>query len=137
MASLKELAAREAKLAPGHRACAGCIPALTFHQVLRSAPGHVVASCATGCIEVITTIFPYTAWNIPFIHNAFENSAATISGVEAAYLALKRKGKVTKDIKFIGFGGDEELMILGYNRCLVRWNVDIICCTCVMITKRT
>ena len=106
MASLKELAAREQKLAPGHRACAGCIPALTFHQVLRSAPGNVVASCATGCIEVVTTIYPYTAWKIPFIHNAFENSAATISGVEAAYQVLKRKGKVTKDIKFIGFGGD-------------------------------
>jgi pyruvate ferredoxin oxidoreductase beta subunit len=106
MASLKELAARELKLAPGHRACAGCIPALTFHQVLRSAPGYVVASCATGCIEVVTTIYPYTAWNIPFIHNAFENSAATISGVEAAYQVLKRKGKIDKDIKFIGFGGD-------------------------------
>ncbi len=106
MASLKELAARENKLAPGHRACAGCIPVLTFHQVLRSAPGHVVASCATGCIEVVTTIFPYTAWNIPFVHNAFENSAATISGVEAAYQALKRKGKIDKEIKFIGFGGD-------------------------------
>jgi len=106
MASLKELAAREPKLSPGHRACAGCIPALAFHQVLRSAPGHVVAGCATGCMEVVTTIFPYTAWNIPFIHNAFENSAATISGVEAAYQVLKRKGKVTKDIKFIAFGGD-------------------------------
>ncbi len=106
MASLKELATREQKLAPGHRACAGCIPVLTFHQVLRSAPGHVVASCATGCIEVVTTIYPYTAWNIPFIHNAFENSAATISGVEAAYQVLKRRGKINKDIKFIGFGGD-------------------------------
>ena len=94
MASLKESTAREQKLAPGHRACAGCIPALTFHQVLRSAPGQVIASCATGCIEVVTTIFPYTAWNIPFIHNAFENSAATMSGVEAAYKSLVKQGKM-------------------------------------------
>jgi pyruvate ferredoxin oxidoreductase beta subunit len=57
-------------------------------------------------MEVITTIYPYTAWKIPFIHNAFENSAATISGVEAAYNSLKRQGKVDKDIKFIAFGGD-------------------------------
>jgi len=106
MASLKELAARELKLAPGHRACAGCIPALAFQQVLRSVPGSMVASCATGCMEVVTTIYPYTAWNVPFIHNAFENSAATMSGVEAAYQVLKRKGKIDKDIKFIAFGGD-------------------------------
>ena len=106
MASLKELARRPDRIAPGHRACAGCLPIVAFHTVLRSAEGHVVVGCATGCMEVVTTIFPYTAWNIPFIHSAFENSAATVSGVEAAYQALKRKGKITKDIKFIAFGGD-------------------------------
>ena len=106
MANLKELSRRENRIAPGHRACAGCIPILTFHHVMRSVEGHVVAGCATGCIEVVTTIYPYTAWNIPFIHNAFENSAATISGAEAAYQSLKRKGKINKDIKFIAFGGD-------------------------------
>lgn len=66
----------------------------------------VVAGAATGCLEVATTIYPYTAWNIPFIHNAFENVAATISGVETAYRALKKKGKIKKDIKFVAFGGD-------------------------------
>ena len=99
MASIKELAQREDKLAPGHRACAGCVPIIAFHQVLRSAKGHVVCGCATGCMEVITTIYPYTAWKTPFIHNAFENAAATISGVEAAYTSLKRQGKIDKDIK--------------------------------------
>jgi len=106
MASIKELAQRSDKLAPGHRACAGCIPIIAFHQVLRSVQGHVVCGCATGCMEVITTIYPYTSWKVPFIHNAFENSAATVSGVEAAYTALKRRGKIDKDIKFIAFGGD-------------------------------
>ncbi len=54
----------------------------------------VVVANATGCLEVTTTIFPYTAWNVPFIHSAFENAAATISGVEAAYQSLKRQGKI-------------------------------------------
>ncbi len=66
----------------------------------------IVAGAATGCLEVATTIYPYTAWNVPFIHNAFENVAATISGAETAYRALKKKGKITKDIKFVAFGGD-------------------------------
>jgi pyruvate ferredoxin oxidoreductase beta subunit len=40
---------------------------------------------ATGCLEVATTIYPYTSWRSPFIHNAFENAAATISGAEAMF----------------------------------------------------
>jgi pyruvate ferredoxin oxidoreductase beta subunit len=67
----------------------------------------VVLSNATGCLEVATTIYPYTAWQVPWIHNAFENAAATISGVEAAYRSLVRQGKVKdREIKFIAFGGD-------------------------------
>jgi pyruvate ferredoxin oxidoreductase beta subunit len=57
-------------------------------------------------MEVTTTIFPYTSWKTPFIHSAFENSAATISGVEAAYRSLKRQGKYDREVKFIAFGGD-------------------------------
>jgi len=67
---------------------------------------RAVIGCATGCLEVATTIYPYTAWKDSFIHNAFENAAATVSGVEAAYNALKRKGKVAETFKFIAFGGD-------------------------------
>ncbi|MCM8780294.1 MAG: thiamine pyrophosphate-dependent enzyme, partial [Candidatus Omnitrophica bacterium] len=48
----------------------------------------------------------YTAWATSFIHNAFENVAATISGVESVYAVLKKKGKIKEDIKFIAFGGD-------------------------------
>ncbi|MDZ7261615.1 MAG: thiamine pyrophosphate-dependent enzyme [candidate division KSB1 bacterium] len=106
MASLKELSSREDKLSMGHRACAGCLPIMSMHLVLRSVPYPVVCGIATGCMEVVSTIYPYTAWNVPLIHNAFENVAATISGVEAAYNVLKKKGKIDKDIKFIAFGGD-------------------------------
>jgi pyruvate ferredoxin oxidoreductase beta subunit len=68
-------------------------------------PDTVVAS-ATGCLEVVSTIFPYTAWNVPFLHSAFENAAASISGAEALYRSWKRQGKIDKKINFIAFGGD-------------------------------
>jgi pyruvate ferredoxin oxidoreductase beta subunit len=107
MATLKELASRGDKFTGGHRACAGCGATIAARQALLAAGKHkVVAGCATGCLEVVSTIFPYTAWNVPFIHSAFENAAATVSGVEAAYKSLKRQGRVTENIKFIAFGGD-------------------------------
>jgi len=104
--SLKKLSHKESPIAPGHRACAGCGSIIAIRQVLMATEGPVVCSMATGCMEVATTIFPYSAWRVPFIHNAFENSAATMSGVETAYRALKKQGKIDKEIKFIAFGGD-------------------------------
>jgi pyruvate ferredoxin oxidoreductase beta subunit len=107
MANIKELSRLPERLGPGHRLCAGCGASIAVRQVLMGAGDTaVVAGSATGCLEVATTIYPYTAWNIPFIHNAFENSAATMSGVETAYRALKKQGKIKKDIKFVAFGGD-------------------------------
>ena len=107
MANIKELSARiPERLGPGHRLCAGCGASIAVRQVLMGTEDPVVAVCATGCLEVATTIYPYTAWKIPFMHNAFENSAATISGIETAYRALKKKGKIKKEIKFVAFGGD-------------------------------
>jgi len=66
----------------------------------------VVVANATGCLEVATSRYPTSAWNVPWIHSAFENAAATIAGVEAAYKALKRIGKIKKRIRFVAFGGD-------------------------------
>ncbi len=107
MASLKELAGGTPNLLTGgHRLCAGCGAPIIVRQVLAVAGRDVVISCATGCLEVATSIYPYTSWAVPFIHNAFENAAATISGVESAYKVLRRRGKLSKDIKFITFGGD-------------------------------
>jgi pyruvate ferredoxin oxidoreductase beta subunit len=57
-------------------------------------------------LEVSTTVFPYTAWKDSFFHSAFENSAATCSGIETAYRSLKAQGKIKDDIRFIAFGGD-------------------------------
>lgn len=107
MASIKELSEKiPERLGPGHRLCAGCGASIAVRQALMGTEAPVVAVSATGCLEVATTIYPYTAWRIPFLHNAFENSASTMSGIETAYRALKKQGKIKKDIKFVAFGGD-------------------------------
>lgn len=104
--NLRELALKGEKLTSGHRLCAGCGASIITRMVLNSAEEPVVVANATGCLEVATTIFPYTAWGVPWIHSAFENAAATIAGVEAAYKVFKKKGKIDKEIRFISFSGD-------------------------------
>ena len=106
MTTLKELSHREERFTGGHRLCAGCGAAIIARQVLLAADGPVVVGNATGCLEVATTLYPYSSWKVPWIHNAFENVAATISGVETAYRAFKDEGKLDKDFHFIAFGGD-------------------------------
>jgi pyruvate ferredoxin oxidoreductase beta subunit len=109
MATIRELSHREDRLEGGHRLCGGCGASIAVRQVLLGAgETPIVAGCATGCLEVSTTIYPYSSWKVPFIHNAFENSAATISGVEAAFKGLQRAGKIPADkkMKFVAFGGD-------------------------------
>lgn len=106
MAKLKEIISKESPLAPGHRACAGCPAPTVVRQILLASKYPVVVSCATGCLEVVTTIYPYTSWRVPFMHSAFENVAATISGIETAYRFFKKQGKIKKEIRFIAFGGD-------------------------------
>ncbi|HCR39138.1 MAG TPA: pyruvate ferredoxin oxidoreductase [Synergistaceae bacterium] len=90
----------------GHRMCPGCGAPTVVQQALLAVEQPVVVTAATGCLEVSTTIYPYNAWGVPFLHSAFENAGASVSGIEAAYVALKKKGKITKDIKFVAFGGD-------------------------------
>jgi pyruvate ferredoxin oxidoreductase beta subunit len=104
--NIKDFAEMKHGFVPGHRSCAGCAFPIIVRTVLKACKNPIVVSNATGCLEVTSTIYPYSSWNVPYIHNTFENAAATLSGVEAAYKALKRKGKVKKNIKFIAFGGD-------------------------------
>ncbi len=108
--NLKEVVANKpARFTAGHRMCAGCGAPVVGRMVLRALKedDHAVICNATGCMEVSTFIYPYTAWTDSFIHTAFENAGATLSGVEAAYRAMKRQNKLSgKDTKFIAFGGD-------------------------------
>ena len=107
----KDVAAnRPSRLTSGHRMCAGCGAPAVARMVLKAVKpeDHAVIACATGCMEVSTFIYPYTAWTDSFVHTAFENAGATLSGVEAAYKSMKRQGKLPEDkhTKFIAFGGD-------------------------------
>ena len=104
----KEIQEREERLAPGHRMCAGCGGTIAVRNVLKALhPGdRAVVGNATGCLEVSTYMYPYTAYEDSYIHSAFENAGATLSGVEAAYNALKKRGKIKEEYKFITFGGD-------------------------------
>ncbi len=91
----------------GHRACQGCAEVLAVRYVLKALGRDIVIANATGCMEIISSAFPTTAWAVPWIHVAFENAAAVCSGVEAGLKVLMRKGRIpTKPIKAIGMGGD-------------------------------
>lgn len=104
--SLKDLAEKPDVLCPGHRLCAGCGAGVAVRQVMMAADKPLVIANATGCLEVTTSIYPYSSWSNSWIHSAFENAAATISGVEAAYRALRRFGELEDEFRFIAFGGD-------------------------------
>ncbi len=114
--NLKKMSANPELLVGGHRSCAACSAPAVLRQVLHVAGPNTVVGFATGCMEVSTTIYPYTAWNVPYIHCAFENSAATVSGAEAAFSALQRRGKIPADAKmnFIAFGGDGGTYDIGF-----------------------
>ena len=106
--NLKEESHKADRLAGGHRMCAGCGAPVVARTVLRAIhpEDHAVIGSATGCLEVSTFTYPYTAWKDSFIHTAFENAGATMSGVATAYKVLKKKGNIKGDFKFIAFGGD-------------------------------
>ena len=92
---------KEELLAPGHRGCAGCGAAIGVRLALKASGKNTVVIAATGCLEVMTTPYPETAWEVPFVHVAFENAGAVASGVERA---LKSQGK--EDTHVVAFGGD-------------------------------
>lgn len=106
--NLKEQSLKPERLTGGHRMCAGCGAPPVVRTVLRAVKegDKAVIGAATGCLEVSTFLYPYTAWKDSFIHSAFENAGATVSGAEAAYTAMKRTGKIDETHKFIAFGGD-------------------------------
>ena len=97
--NFREIQAREERLAPGHRMCAGCGGTIAVRNVLKALhPGDkAVIGNATGCLEVSSYMYPYTAYEDSYIHNAFENAGATLSGVETAFHALKKRGKIGSD----------------------------------------
>lgn len=107
--NLKEMVNKKSRLVSGHRMCAGCGAPVIVRNALRALKDedNAVVSCATGCLEVSSCIYPYTSWEgVSFIHTAFECASATASGVAKTYEKLKKDGKISKTTKIIGFGGD-------------------------------
>lgn len=114
--NFKEVMSKEERLAPGHRMCAGCGGTVAVRAVLRALrpEDRAVVGNATGCLEVSSFMYPFTAYEDSYIHNAFENAGATLSGVETAYRVLKKKGKIDDTFKFITFGGDGGTYDIGF-----------------------
>ena len=105
--NIREAAKKPDLILSGHRLCAGCAEPIIVKQVLMATRGPTIITNATGCLEVATTIYPYSSWNVPWIHVAFENAAAVASGIEAAAKALKDKNRFKYDhVDVIAFGGD-------------------------------
>ncbi|MCG3216910.1 MAG: pyruvate ferredoxin oxidoreductase [Candidatus Heimdallarchaeota archaeon] len=97
-------------LTSGHRLCAGCGAGTMARQVTIAAKAledPLMIVNATGCLEVASTIYPYTAWNVPWMHNAFENAAATAAGaIEAMNAMNRKKDESARKVNMLVFGGD-------------------------------
>jgi len=114
--NLKKEACKPERFVGGHRLCAGCGAGVAVRGVLRALDedDKSVSGVATSCLEVSSFLYPFTAWNENMIHCAFENVAATVSGAEASYKALKKKGKMKDNYKFIAFAGDGGTYDIGF-----------------------
>ncbi len=112
--TLKELSKKDDLFTHGHRMCSGCGAPVVVKIALMATEYPVVISNATGCLEVSSCISEFTAWKVPWIHTAFENAAATLSGVETMYRSLKKQGKFDQEVKFIAFGGDGGTYDIGF-----------------------
>src|SRR4051812_46698415 len=104
---------RSNSLTSGHRACQGCGEALgaryAIDAALRAADGKLIATNSTGCLEVFSTPYPESSWQLPWIHSLFGNAPAVATGVAAA---LKAKGR--SDVRVIGQGGDGGTVDIGF-----------------------
>ena len=102
-----KLITRKEYFSPGHRACQGCAEVLAVRLVAKALGKDTIVACATGCMEIVSSPLPFTNWKVPWIHVAFENAAAVVSGAEAGMKVLMRKGRVSKKkISFLAMAGD-------------------------------
>ena len=97
-------------LCSGHTACPGCGQSLAARLVVRAAGRNVIIVNSTGCLEIFTSKYPESAWEVPWLHSLFQNTAAVASGVEAA---LKTLGRLDK-VRVIAQGGDGSTFDIGF-----------------------
>lgn len=132
MSTVKDLP-REEYFASGHRLCQGCPEAIIARLVTKVLGPNLIVVTPTGCLEVSTSVYPETAWKIPWIHVAFENAAAVASGVEAAIRALQRKGLKYKGRKIhvvaiAGDGGTADIGLQALSGALERGHDFVYIC---------
>ncbi len=109
------LVSKKENFAPGHRACQGCAEALAVRLVAKALGSNVIVASATGCMEIVSSPLPFTSWQVPWIHVAFDNTGAVMSGVQSGMKALMRKGKIAdKKTVFLGMGGDGATSDIGF-----------------------
>jgi len=94
----------------GHSACPGCGAAIIMRIITKAAGKNTILVHNTGCMEVVSTKFPTTAWKLPWVHGAFENGAAIASGIHAG---LKAQGK-REDYNILVIGGDGSTFDIGF-----------------------
>jgi pyruvate ferredoxin oxidoreductase beta subunit len=136
MSRLKNLVRSENGVPPlrgGHSLCQGCGVPVVVRTVLNTIAQPVVVVNATGCLEVATTRYPTTAWNVPWLHVAFENAAAVASGVEAAQRALRRRhalpdGQEVAVVVFAGDGGTYDIGLQALSGALERGHRFLFVC---------
>jgi len=105
--TIKDIAEKPDLFMSGHRACAGCAPATVLRLIMKATRGKTIVTNATGCMEVSSTIYPYTSWAVPWLHTAFETAGSNASGIEAALKILRKKGRIKDEqIDVVAFAGD-------------------------------
>jgi len=112
---------------PGHTACAGCAQALAARLVIEAAGKDTIIANNTGCLEVFSTKYPESAWNVPWIHSLFENCAAVASGIEAALIYLGKKD-TTNVIAQAGDGGTADIGLQALSGMLERGHDILYVC---------
>ena len=136
MSRLKTLVRNQHGIPPlrgGHSLCQGCGVPVVVRTVLSTIRQPTVVVNATGCLEVATTRYPTTAWNVPWLHVAFENAAAVASGVESAQRALRRRHELPADedvavVVFAGDGGTYDIGLQALSGALERGHRFLFVC---------
>lgn len=105
--TVRDTLAMPKRIAPGHGACPGCGIPVNVNLLLRGIEGNVVLLFQTGCGMVVMTGYPKTAFRVPYIHNLFQNGAATLAGLSKMYHQRQERGEIPQgDITFIMVSGD-------------------------------
>ncbi|CAH1191732.1 hypothetical protein PAECIP111892_00725 [Paenibacillus auburnensis] len=105
---LRQLTVKPHRLAPGHGACPGCGALSALELFFKGIEGDMVVLFQTGCAYVVTASYPYSSHKQTFVHNLFQNGAATLAGMVDAFYELKRRGEiqVSDDVTFVMVSGD-------------------------------